>query len=520
LQSFKADESAFFRQSKKTAEFMNGGYPELTAEEAAALIGHGQVIGFSGFTSAGAAKAVPPALAKRAQTEHEAGRPFQVGVITGASTGPLLDGKLAEAGAILFRTPYQSDPALRRSINAGQTRFFDMHLSMVPQAIRYGFLGKLDWAVVEAASLNSSGEIVLTTSVGASPTFCRTAERILIELNDTVPPDWRGFHDIYEPADPPMRREIPVYAPSDRIGREVVQVDPRKIAGIVRASRRDEGASFVPETAIHRKIGENVAEFLTGELKAGRIPRGFLPVQTGVGNMANAVLETMASHPSLPQFSMYSEVIQDAAIRLLRKEKIRFASGTALTLSPDMMRGVYDDLEFFRRRLLLRPQEITNHPEVVRRLGLISVNTALEIDLSGNVNSTHMLGKQLMNGIGGSGDFTRNAYLSIFTCASAVKNGAISTIVPFVTHADHNEHSVQVVVTEQGVADLRGKTPHERAALIVDRCAHPDYREMLHGYFDQVQDGQTPQTLAAAFAMHRQLAATGSMRGTDWAKYF
>ena len=128
------------------------------------------------------------------------------------------------------------------------------------------------------------------------------------------------------------------------------------------------------------------------------------------------------------------------------------------------MARVTDNLQFFRQRIVLRPQEISNNPEVVRRLGIISINTAIEVDLFGNVNSTHVMGRQMMNGIGGSGDFTRNAYLSIFTCPSTAKGGKISTIVPLVSHMDHSEHSVQIVVTEQGVADLRGKDPHERAS--------------------------------------------------------
>ena len=156
-----------------------------------------------------------------------------------------------------------------------------------------------------------------------------------------------------------------------------------------------------------------------------------------------------------------------------------------------MLKEIYANLDFYRPRLCLRPQEITNHPELVRRLGIITVNTALEIDLSGNVNSTHVMGSNMMNGIGGSGDFTRNGYISIFTCPSLAKGGKISPIVPLVSHTDHSEHSVQVIVTEQGVADLRGKNPHERAVLIVDKCAHPDFREELHGYFDKVNNGQT-----------------------------
>lgn len=490
--------------------------PRLTAEEAAALIKHGETIGFSGFTPAGAAKAVPAAIAARAIKMHEAGLEFQIGVVTGASTGRSLDGELAKADAISFRTPYQSNPDLRRSINEGRTRFFDMHLSTVAQSIRYGFLGKMHWAIVEACDVTPEGEIVLTSSVGIAPTCCRMADKIIIELNKKHPASLRGLHDIYEPADPPHRREIGVYKPSDRIGSVSVKVDPRKIVGVVETDIEDETGAFAPVTDITRKIGENVAEFLAAELRIGRIPSSFLPVQSGVGDIANAVLGAMGAHPEIPAFEMYTEVIQDSVIALMREGKVKFASGVSLTVSNPVLRSIYDELDFFRPRLMLRPQEIANNPEVVRRLGLISINTAIEVDIFGNVNSTHVMGKQLMNGIGGSGDFTRNAYLSIFTCPSTAKDGKISPIVPMVSHMDHSEHSVAVVITEQGVADLRGKSPQERARLIVESCAHPEFRPLLHGYFDKVRGGHTPQTLGSAFAMHQQFLRTGDMRGVDW----
>jgi acetyl-CoA hydrolase len=187
-----------------------------------------------------------------------------------------------------------------------------------------------------------------------------------------------------------------------------------------------------------------------------------------------------------------------------------------LTVGKEKLTAFYDNLEFFRPRILLRPQEITNNPEVIRRLGIITVNTAIEVDLFGNVNSTHVMGCSLMNGIGGSGDFTRNAYISIFTCPSSAKGGKISTIVPLVSHADHSEHSVQIVVTEQGVADLRGKDPNERAKLIIDHCAHPDYRDSLHHYFEMAKGGHTPQTLSTVFRMHERYMQKGDMRGIDW----
>jgi acetyl-CoA hydrolase len=235
-----------------------------------------------------------------------------------------------------------------------------------------------------------------------------------------------------------------------------------------------------------------------------------------VGNIANAVLGALGNHPDIPDFEMFTEVIQDSVIDLMKKGRCKFATGTSITVSQDVLKDIYANLDEFRSKILLRPQEITNNPEMVRRLGIITINTALEVDLFGNVNSTHVMGKSMMNGIGGSGDFTRNGYISIFTCPSTAKGGKISTIVPLVSHMDHSEHSVQVIVTEQGIADLRCKTPNERARLIVDNCAHPEFRDELHGYFDDIKGGHTPHTLENAFAMHAQFLKTGDMRNVNW----
>lgn len=493
--------------------------PRLTPEEAAQFVHDRQTVAFSGFTPAGAPKAVPRGLAARAIAEHAAGRPFKINVITGASTGPSLDGALAKAKAIGFRTPYQSDPDLRRSINCGETRFFDMHLSRLPQDVRYGFLGPVHCAVVEACDVTKYGEIVLTSSVGAAPTFCRVADRIIVELNRYHPSFLRGVHDIYEPLDPPQRSDIPLFKPCDRVGQPVLQVDPAKIVGVVETNEPDETKGFAAVGDITARIGRNVAEFLANEIRRGLIPKSFLPIQSGVGDTANAVLEAMSENPHIPSFQMFTEVIQDSVISLMRAGRVTFASGCSLTVPPATLEGIYEDWEYFRTRLVLRPQEITNNPELVRRLGIVSINTAIEVDLSGNVNSTHILGRSMMNGIGGSADFARNAFLSIFTCPSITKGGTISTIVPLVSHLDSSEHSVSIIVTDQGVADLRGKSPAERAHVLIENCAHPDYREALRAYVAMAGHSHTPQNLAAAFGMHIKFGQDGDMRGVDWGKY-
>ena len=491
----------------------------ITAEEAASFIHHDNNVGFSGFTAAGCPKAVPVAIAKRAKEEHEKGNPFQIGMFTGASTGDKLDGELARAHAIKFRTPYQSNKDLRALLNARETNYFDMHLSELAQSLRYGFLGKVDIAVIEAADVTESGEIVPTTGVGISPTICRLADRIIIELNEKHPKEIRGMHDIYEPEDPPRRREIPVYTPSDRIGKPYIKVDPSKIIGVVVTKEENEGGAFTPLDDATLAIGQNVAAFLVGEMKAGRLPKEFVPLQSGVGNVANAVLGCMGENKNIPNFNVYTEVIQDSVIKLMKEGRVKFASGCSLTVSNDVIDDIYANLDFFKDKILLRPQEISNNPEVARRMGLVAINTALEADIFGNINSTHVSGTRMMNGIGGSGDFTRSAMCSIFTTPSTAKDGKISAFVPMVSHLDHSEHSVKVIITEYGVADLRGTSPIQRARRIIDNCVHPDYKPLLNEYLEMGVKGHTPQNLKCCFAFHEELAKSGDMRNVDWSQY-
>ena len=491
----------------------------ISAEEAASFINDGDIVGFSGFTPAGACKIIPVAIGERAKSFHLQGKPFKIGVITGASTGDSLDGALARAEAVEFRTPYQSNGDLRKSINDGRAKYFDQHLSIVPQNLRYGFYGKVKWAIIEAADVSESGEILLTTGVGISPTICSEADHILIELNSYHSKSLRGIHDLYQPLDPPNRREIPIYCPSDRIGSETIKVDPSKIVGIVETNNPDEVSKFTDSDQVTMQIGQNVADFLANELKRGAIPSQFLPIQSGVGNIANAVLGALGSNPNIPPFSMFTEVIQDSVIGLMKNGNVTFASGCSLTVTPDILNDMYSDMKFFHPKIVLRPQEISNSPEVARRIGIVSINTALEVDLFGNINSTQVLGSKMMNGIGGSGDFTRNAYISVFTCPSVAKGGKISAFVPFVSHLDHSEHSVSIIITEQGIADLRGKSPIERMHAIIDNCVHPEYKEQLRDYARLAGVTHTPHTLAASFGMHIQFQKSGDMRNINWADY-
>jgi succinate CoA transferase len=490
---------------------MRASYPTLTAEEAAGLIRDGMTVATSGFTAAGCPKATPVALAARAKSEHAAGRPFKVRLLTGASTGPSIDHALAEADALSFRFPYQSDGLLRKKINAGSIPFFDLHLSHVPQYVEYGFLGQIDVAIVEATEVTDDGKVYLTTAGGASPSYLRHAKKVVIELNKHATPRLREMHDVYGPASPPHRREIPIYHPMDKIGVAYAVVDPAKVVGVVQTDLPDETKAMADFDAVHEAIAGNVVEFLAGELKAGRIPKEFLPLQSGVGNVANAVLAQIGKDPRIPDFYMFTEVLQDACIGLMDSGRLLGASTCSLTLGPEAMNQVFDNFDAYAGKIVIRPQEMSNSPELARRLGVISMNTALEVDIQGNVNSTHVCGTQMMNGIGGSADFTRNAYISIFTCPSTAKGGAISAIVPMVSHCDHNEHSVQVVATEHGYADLRGLAPDARPEKIIQNCADPAYRPVLREYLAGARKGHVSVDLAHAFDFHLRFLATGSM---------
>jgi succinate CoA transferase len=489
---------------------------KISPEEAASVVNNGNTVAFSGFTPAGCPKLVPHHIAVRAMREHELGREFKINILSGASTCDAIDGELSRADAVLSKFPYQTDSTMRSGINCGKIRYCDLHISQCAQYLRDGFLGKIDVAVVEAADILNGRELVLTTGVGLTPLFCELADKIVIELNAYHGGKILGLHDIYDVGAFGFRRHIPIFSPADRIGAKTVKIDGTKVIGIVETNAPDDNFALSESNAGIDQIGQNIANFLIGEMRSGRIPAEFLPLQSGVGSIANSVLRAINDSGDIPNYAMYSEVLQDAAIDGIKSGKISFGSAGALSVTNGCLREIYDNYDFFSKRLLLRPMNIANHPEVIGRLGLISVNTALEADIFGNVNSTHVFGKDIINGIGGAADFSRNAYLPIFTCKSTAKNGCLSTIVPLCTHIDHSEHSVKVLATEHGVADLRAKTPIERASAIINNCVHPEYRDILRKFLSFGGKSHEPIDIFKAYDMHRAFQQCGDMRKVEW----
>ena len=481
----------------------------MPAEQAVQYIKAGMTVGMSGFTRAGDSKAIPVALAAKSTTQG----PLNLTLYTGASLGNNSDGLMAESGVLARRAPFQVDADMRRSINEGKVLFYDQHLSELAEHLRAEPGYPIDVAVIEAIAITEEGHIVPSTSVGNSATFVSQAKKIIIELNTAMPAGLEGYHDVYLPKTRPGREPIPLTDVSQRLGTQAIAVDPERIVAIVLTDTLDSPSTATPPDAETQAIAKHIVGFLEGEVAAGRLTESLLPLQVGIGSIANAVTQGLVES-NFKDLTMYSEVLQDSAFHLLESGQLKFASASSITVTAPMMEHFFANLDHYRDRVVLRPQEISNHPEIVRRLGIIAINAALEFDLYGNVNSTHVSGTKMMNGIGGSGDFARNAHLSIFVTKSLAKGGAISRVVPMVSHVDHCEHDVDILVTDQGLADLRGLAPRERAALIIENCVHPNYRAALADYFERAcaRGGHTPHLLEEALSWHQRFEEQGDMR--------
>lgn len=480
----------------------------MSAEQACTFIKDGMTVGMSGFTRAGEAKAVPKALAERCK-QH----PIKINLMTGASLGNDLDKILTESGSLARRMPFQVDTTLRKAINNGEVMFIDQHLSEMVEQLRSHQLTRPDVAIIEAVAITEEGHIVPTTSVGNSASFAVFADKVIVEINTLHSEKLEGLHDIYIPTYRPTRTPLPLVKVDDRIGSTAIPIPAEKIAGIVFTSTPDSYSTVSDPDSETASIARHLVSFLKEEVAEGRLPNNLGPLQAGIGNIANAVMMGLLDS-DFEDLTMYSEVLQDSTFDLIDAGKMKFASGCSVILSERMNSKVFDNIEAYKDKLVLRPQEMSNHPELVRRLGIIAVNTALEFDLYGNVNSTHVCGTKMMNGIGGSGDFARNANMSIFVTKSIAKDGAISSVVPMVSHVDHTEHDVDILVTDQGLADLRGLAPRERAVRVIQNCAHPDYRHQLMDYFERacVRGGHTPHLMEEAFSWHVGLEQNGTMK--------
>lgn len=484
----------------------------MSAEEAAEFVNNGDKVGTSGFTGAGYPKVLPTAIANRAKAAHARGDEFHIQLFTGASTAVDEDGVLAEADAVSFRTPYNSDPVMRGKINAGEMKYWDIHLSHLGKQVQEGFFGEFDVAIIEAVAIREDGSVVPSSAVGNNLEYIDAAKKVIIEVNNWQSRDLEGMHDIYRIEPAGKRGPIPITSVGDRIGGTAMEFDTNKIVAIVETDAPDRNAPFTPADETSKLIAGHFLDFLEGEVQAGRLAYDRYIMQSGVGNVPNAVMAGLLNS-KFENITAYTEVIQDGMVDLIDAGKMTVASATSFSLSPEYAEKMNAEAAKYRNSIILRPQQVSNHPEVIRRLGLIATNGMIEADIYGNINSTNVSGSRVMNGIGGSGDFTRNAFISSFISPAVAKGGAISAIVPFASHIDHHEHDVMVVITENGYADLRGLAPRDRVRKMIE-IADPAYQPLLEEYVEFASKSKaqhTPHDLTRAFEFHTRFLETGTM---------
>ncbi|KAF5974766.1 acetyl-CoA hydrolase [Fusarium bulbicola] len=468
---------------------------------------------------------VPTAMADYVEQNNLQSK-MKYSLFVGASAGSETENRWAALDMINRRSPHQVGKDIAKGINSGRINFFDKHLSMFPSDLVYGFYTKdrsnsnLDVTVVEATDILEDGSFVPGASVGATPELIQMADKIIIEVNTAIP-SFKGLHDITFTDVPPHRTPYNITAVEDRIGSPSVKVDPSKVVAIVESDYWDATGPNADADESSRQIAGHLIEFFEHEVAQGRMPANLLPLQSGIGNVANAIVGGL-NESKFKNLKVWTEVIQDTFLDLFDSGKLDYATATSIRFSPDGFKRFYDNWDAYADKILLRSQAVSNAPEIIKRLGVIGMNTPVEVDIFAHANSTCVSGTRMLNGLGGSADFLRNSKYSIMHTPSSRPSKTdphgVSCIVPMVTHVDQTEHDLDVIVTEQGLADVRGLSPRERARVIINKCAHPKYQPILSHYFDKAESeglkkgmGHEPHLLFNAFDLHKALAEEGSM---------
>ena len=455
--------------------------PTVDAEAAAAALDPDATVLTSGFGSVGYPKAIPLALASSA-------RDLSLTLVSSGKVGDEIDVDLVGSGQVVRRFSYQSSRIAREKTDTREIAFSDRNASSIGDEVQYGGLVEPDVAVVEAVAVGEDW-FVPSTSLGQVPAFVEAADALYVELNRHQPLELQALHDVYRPDAPPNREPIPLSSPGERIGTAHVGFDPEKLAGVVETDRSDSTYTFRDPTDDDLAIAANLGSFLREELERSPVFDDAVHLQFGVGSLGNALMgELQSLEFGDREVHYFGELIQDGLFDMLDAGGLASASATSLALTDEGQERLFADVERYAEDVVLRPADVSNHPGLINQFGVIGVNSAIEFDIYGNANSTHVRGERMINGIGGSADFNRNSLITVCALPSTLNDGAISRVVPQVFHVDHTEHDIDVFVTEQGVADVRGLSPVERAELIVEECAHPDFAPELRSYLDDVRE--------------------------------
>jgi acetyl-CoA hydrolase len=516
--------SAEFRSRVRSTEVLK---KFVTPEGIIPYFKDGMILGFSGFIE-GHPKMTGAVLADHVEKNGLQGK-LGFTILSGASIGLDIDDRWASLRMIKRRFPFQLTKVLNKQVNAGEVQYGDQHLSRYAQEIANGFYtlnndGKIDIAVVEASAITEDGGIVPTLSGGALPEILSRADKLIVEINTTLP-SFEGLHDFVPVHNPPHNQPLLLTSVEQRIGTTYVPCDPSKIVAIIESDKKPMGRDIPAPNEASLAIGAPLVEFLKHEVKMGRLTEELLPLQFGGGHISNAVFHGLAKEFS--GFKIWTEVITDGFLDAIDQGKVDAITCTGLCFTNAGMDRVFSDFERYSKNITIRQASVSNGAEAVRRLGVICINTPAEIDIYAHVNSTMVNGSRMMNGVGGSGDFMRNAYLSIMLTPSTIATKSdptgITRVLPMLAHVDHTEHEMHVVGTEQGIADLRGLVPREKAQLIIDNCVHPDYQPIIQDYFDRATHEckakgamHQPHMLQKVFKMQKNLEEHGTMKINNW----
>jgi acetyl-CoA hydrolase len=211
--------------------------------------------------------------------------------------------------------------------------------------------------------------------------------------------------------------------------------DPDRVVAIVESNYPDMTTDNTPPDEASKQIAGHIVEFLEHEVTQGRLPKNLLPLQSGIGNIANAVIGGLSGgQANFKGLKVWTEVLQDSFLDLFDSGNLDFATATSIRFSPDGFKRFYAGWDQYFDKLLLRSQQVSNSPEIIRRLGVIGMNTPVEVDIYAHANSTCVMGSRMLNGLGGSADFLRNAKYSIMhtpsTRPSKTDPTGVSCIVP------------------------------------------------------------------------------------------
>lgn len=475
-----------------------------TAGKASELIKDGMTVAMSGYAMAGYPKAIPGELVLR----KKKGPKLAVNLITGANV-PWLDELLGASEIISKRVPMVASRALSSQVNSGKVRYVEQQMCKMPRLLRSHSFGEIDVLVVEALAVTEEG-LIPTTSVGLTHFLMQAAKEIVVEINSAQPDVLFGMHDVYIQKPVPDTEPIPLKRCSDRIGSTFIPFNTSKIKYIVETNEPENIIEQTVVTDESRSIAEHLFSFLRKEYKTrlgGMIP----PIQLGFGNIADAIADLL-------QISEFSNLqfhcggVSEKVLSLMLSGKASAISTSGISMN-EKAEKILEQIPDVRQKLILRNGDIINNSEIVGRLGVVALNTGIEIDIYGNVNSSHIAGTRVVYGIGGGANFAQNAGLSVMLIPSISKGGAISNIVPMVSHQDICEHDIDVIITENGYADVRGLDDLQRAEAIISICAAEEYQQQLDEYLaaSKKMGGHHPQNPQMAFAWYTRLKETGTM---------